>query len=234
MSKKAWIIFAAVCVVLLGGLVYLSSKNRVDIGNVDINKIQTAQEASGNIGDHVFGKSDSKVTLIEYGDFQCPGCGSAHPNLKQVTEKYEDQIAFVFRNFPLTSIHPNAKAAAATAEAAGIQGKYWEMHNKLYENQSSWETLSTDERTNFFADYAKELGLNVEKFRTDLISVNVNKKISYDLEVGKKAKVTGTPAIFLNGETIDQDTWNDPAKLDKAIVDAMKANGISLPATEAN
>ena len=234
MSKKAWIIFAAVCVVLLGGLVYLSSKNRVDIGNVDINKIQTAQEASGNIGDHVFGKSDSKVTLIEYGDFQCPGWCSAHPNLKQVTEKYEDQIAFVFRNFPLTSIHPNAKAAAATAEAAGIQGKYWEMHNKLYENQSSWETLSTDERTNFFADYAKELGLNVEKFRTDLISVNVNKKISYDLEVGKKAKVTGTPAIFLNGETIDQDTWNDPAKLDKAIVDAMKANGISLPAAEAN
>src|SRR6478735_792882 len=104
MSTKAWIIFAAACVVLFGGLIIWSSSDNIDVSNVDANKIQPASENSGNIGDHVFGKKDSKVILFEYGDFQCPGCGAAYPTLKAVSEKYEKQLAFVFRNFPLTTI----------------------------------------------------------------------------------------------------------------------------------
>jgi protein-disulfide isomerase len=232
LSKKAWIIFAAVCVVVLGGLIYLSGKNKIDVSNVDISKIQPANAQSGQIADHVFGKADSKVMLVEYGDYQCPGCGSAYPTLKALSEKYEGQIAFVFRNFPLTTIHPNARAAAAVAEAAGLQGKYWEMHNKLYETQSSWENLSGTERTDFFAGYASDLGMNVDTFKADLSGANVNQKISFDQAVGKKAKVNATPTIYLNGKQIEQDTWGDQAKFDKAITDELQAKGIALPISE--
>lgn len=232
MSKKTWIIFAAVCVVVLGGLIYLSGKNRIDVSNVDISKIQPANEQSGQIADHVFGKADSKVMLVEYGDFQCPGCGSAYPTLKALSEKYEGQIAFVFRNFPLTTIHPNARAAAAVAEAAGLQGKYWEMHNKLYETQSSWQSLSGTERTDFFTGYASDLGLNTDTFKADLAGTNVNQKISFDQAVGKKANVNATPTIYLNGKQIEQDTWGDQAKFDTAIVNELKAKGIALPKSE--
>jgi protein-disulfide isomerase len=229
-SKKAWIIFAAVCIVLLGGLVYLSSKDKVDVGSIDVSKVQAASAQSGNIADQVFGKRDSKVVLIEYGDFQCPGCGSAHPNIKAVTDKYREQIAFVFRNFPLASIHPNARAAAAAAEAAGLQGRYWDMHDMLYENQSDWGSLGAEERTVFFTEYAKDLQLNLGTFKTDLAGSNVNQKISFDQALGKKANVTATPALFLNGKVIEQETWQDKAKLDAAFVDALKANNIALPA----
>jgi len=229
-SKKAWIIFAAICIILLGGLVYISGKDKVDVSNVDINKIQSASEQSGGIADHVFGKADSKVVLLEYGDFQCPGCGSAYPNIKTVTEKYKGQAAFVFRNFPLTAIHPNALAAAAAAEAAGLQGKYWELHDKLYENQSQWSSLSADKRADFFNDYAKQLGLNIDTFKTDFAGTKVGQKINYDIAVGKKAKVTATPSIYLNGKTVEQEVWQDEKKLDEAFASALKENGIALPA----
>jgi protein-disulfide isomerase len=232
-SKKAWIIFAAICVVLLGGLIFISSKDKIDVSGVDANKTQKANTQSGDIADHVYGKADSKVVLIEYGDYQCPGCGSAYPNVKAVTEKYKGQVAFIFRNFPITSLHPNARVAAAVAEAAGLQGKFWEMHNKLYETQSSWETLNSSERTDFFVSYAKEMGLNAETFKTDLASAKVNQKISYDQAIGKKINVNATPTFYLNGKGLDQSSWSDQDKLDATIVAEMKNNGISVPETPA-
>jgi protein-disulfide isomerase len=229
MSKKAWIIFVAVVVLLLGGLIYLSGKDKVDVSSINTATIQAANEQSGNIGDHVFGNKDSKVIFTEYGDFQCPGCGGMYPTVKELTEKYKDQMAFVFRNFPITSIHPNARVAAAAAEAAGLQGKYWEMHGKLYENQSSWQNLSTTERTAFLTNYAKELGLNTETFATDFASKTVNAKIGFDQALARKDKVTSTPSFYINGKAIDQNTWGDKTKLEAAITDALKANGIALP-----
>jgi protein-disulfide isomerase len=231
-SKKAWIIFASACVLLLVGLVYISSKDKVDVSKVDTSKIQKAAVQSGDIADHVFGKKDSKVLFIEYGDFQCPGCGSAYPTVKTVTEKYKGQVAFVFRNFPLTSIHPNAKAAAAAAEAAGLQNKYWEMHDVLYANQSSWENLTTSERIDFFASYAKNLGLNVETFKKDMASTKVTEKINYDIALGKKIGVNATPSLYLDGKAVTQDTWSDVKKLDKAFADELKANDIALPKSD--
>lgn len=230
MSKKAWIIFAAVCGVVLIGLVYFSKDSSVDVKSVDQLKIQPAAKKSGNIADHVFGKADSKVTLIEYGDYQCPGCGSAYPNLKEVTEKYKDQLRFVFRNFPLTSLHPNALAASAAAEAAGLQGKFWEMHNKLYETQDNWKDLNATQRTNYYSDLAKSLGINVDTFKKDLSNPNVSQKINFDVAVGKeKAKVTGTPTILLDGKDISSDIWSDQSKLDDTVSAELKANGITLP-----
>jgi protein-disulfide isomerase len=230
-SKKAWIIFAAVCVLVLGSLVALSNSKKVDVSSVDPNKLQTASEQTGNIADHVFGQKDSKVVFTEYGDFQCPGCGGMHPTIKALTEKYEGQITFVFRNFPLTQIHPNALVAAAAAESAGLQGKYWEMHNKLFESQDAWKGVTVKQRIDVFAGYAKELGLDEAKFRTDITSANVGKKVNFDMALGKKINVNSTPTFLLNGKVVAQDVWGDPAKLEAAITDALKQNDIALPQT---
>lgn len=234
MSKKAWIIFAAICIVLLGALVYLSGKDKVDVSNVDLNKIQPATQQSGNIADHVFGKADSKVILVEYGDYQCPGCGNLYPTLKTITDKYQGQIAFVFRNFPLTTLHANALAAAAAVEAAGLQGKYFEMHDALYSSQSAWENLGTSDRTDYFVSEAKNLGLNTTTFKNDMASNRVTQKINFDIAMGKKAQIDGTPSLFLDGKAVDQSVWSEAAKLDDAVAQALKANGIPLPASSSS
>lgn len=206
MTKKTWIIFIVVCLVIFGGLIFSSRSKKIDVSKVDGNKVLTANQDSGNIGDHTFGKTDSKVVLVEYGDFQCPYCGRAFAGIKKVTEEYKDKIAFVFRNNPLPSLHPNAKSAAAAAEAAGLQGKYWEMHDELYTKQDAWSNLGTDERTKAFVDYAKSIGVkDLDKFKTDMAAEGVNAKINYDLSLGQKAGVTGTPSFFLNGEKISDD-----------------------------
>jgi protein-disulfide isomerase len=230
-SKKAWIIFAAVCVLVLGTLVVLSNSKKVDVGTIDSNKIQLAVEQSGNIADHVFGKADSKVTFVEYGDYQCPGCGGMYPTIKTITEKYQNQMAFVFRNFPITQIHPNALVAASAAEAAGLQGKYWEMHDALYINQKAWEGASVKERVGVFVTYAQTLGLDVDKFKSDLASENVSKKIGFDLAIGRKINVNSTPTFYLNGKEIANDTWGNPTKLEAAIVAELKKNNIATPET---
>lgn len=235
MTKNTWIIFIVACVVLFGGLIFLTKKDAIDVSNLDITKPIAASQDSGNIDEHVYGKADSKVVLIEYGDFQCPGCGGAFPNLNVLKAKYKDQIAFVFRNFPLTTIHPNAKAAAAAAEAAGLQGKYWEMHDALYENQNAWSSLSASERTDTFASYASAVGVkDAEKFKTDLSATEIANKISFDQALGSKAGVTGTPTLVLNGTKVDDDTVSDTiqgsgSKLEEKIKELLKQNNIALP-----
>ncbi|HEX7484047.1 MAG TPA: thioredoxin domain-containing protein [Candidatus Saccharimonadales bacterium] len=248
MSKKAWIIFVAICVVVIGGLVMMSNTKKVDVSSVDSNKIVKASADSGNIADHVFGKADSKVILVEYGDYQCPGCGNAYPIAKSLSEKYKDQMAFVFRNFPLTSIHPNAKAAATAAEAAGLQGKYWEMHNQLYESQDSWKSLNSSTRGEYFKTLATKVGVDGAKYDTDFASEGVNAKINFDMALGKKANVSGTPTFYLNGKIVDQyvkdgafvesnvdgaqPIWSDADAFEKLLLlPAFKAAGINLPET---
>lgn len=227
MDKKAWIIFSVVVVALLGGLVYLSAKNKIDVSNIDATKVLAASEKSGNIADRVYGKKDSKVVLVEYGDFQCPGCFGAHPQIKAISEEYKDKIAFVFRNFPLTNAHPNARAASAAVEAAGFQGKYWEMHNIVFENQNNWKDASTSERDGLFTNYAVEAGVNKERFISDLANTNISKKISFDQALGKKVNVSGTPTFFVNGKLVDESVTSnviqsDGAELKKLLDEALK------------
>lgn len=233
MSKKAWIIFIVIVIGLLTGLVLWSraSAPQVDVSNINPNSIIAASSANGNVGDHVFGNTDGKVLLIEYGDFQCPGCGTAHPRIKAISEQYKDQIGFVFRNFPLTSIHPNARAAAASAEAAGQSGYYWEMHNKLFESQNSWENLTGTERSDAFASYAEALGINKSTFTTNLGLDAINQKISFDQALGKKVSVDSTPTFFLNGIKLESSVWGDDAKLKEAINAELTKAGIALPVT---
>lgn len=207
MDKRTWIIFAVAVVAILAGLVMLSRQNKVDVSDVKNSEIRTTPTNDSGIADHVFGNKDSKVVLIEYGDFQCPGCGTFHRNFEPVMDEYKDKIAFVFRNFPITQIHPNARVAAATAEAAGLQGKYWEMWNLIYNKQNDWSSAGIDERDKKFEGYAEELKLDMEKFRTDVASDKVNKKINYDQALGKANGVTGTPTLFLKGDILATDKY---------------------------
>jgi protein-disulfide isomerase len=201
MNKVTWIIFGAVIVLVLGGLIIYShaSNPAIDVSSVNTNSIIGASVQNGQIADHVYGDASSKVVFVEYGDFQCPSCGGAYAQVKSATESYKDKVAFIFRNFPLTTLHPNARAAAAAAEAAGLQGQYWAMHNMLYEGQADWENLSGDQRTTLFVSYASQLKLNTAKFTTDLASKAVNDKISFDQAIGKKINVNATPTFYLDG-----------------------------------
>lgn len=149
---------------------------------------------------HTRGEGKAKVTLVEYGDFQCPACGQYYPAVEQVYEKYQDQITFQFRHFPLTSIHPNAFASSRAAEAASKQGKFFEMYQQLYTNQEAWSESSTPSK--LFEKYAKDIGLDVAKYKTDFASAAVNDAIQADLAAGEKAGVNSTPTFVLDGKVI--------------------------------
>jgi len=212
MTRTRWIVFVAVCALVLGGLAFMSKKDSVDVGNTDATKVVAQTDTA--IGDHVYGNKDAKVMLIEYGDFQCPGCGGAYPQLKTIKEKYKDTIAFIFRDFPLTSIHPNALAAASAAEAAGLQGKFWEMHDKLYDNQDSWSGAAANQRDSIFEGYATEIGLKLDQFRTDRSSKKVSEKIARDQALGRKMNVTATPGIFIGSTKVGDETNTDLIRAD--------------------
>ena len=195
-------------------------QNRVDVSNIDSSKLIAAASHNGNIGDHASLNTKSAVVLVEYGDFQCPACGQASSNVKTVTDKYKDDITFVFRNMPLTTIHPNALAAAAAAEAAGLQGKYWAMHDELYQQQNQWSSLGGAERSDQFATYAKSLGLDVNKFKQDMASSSVAQKINFDRAIAGKLGITSTPSFYVNGKRLSDDIQKDIVSGDGKKLDA--------------
>lgn len=222
MNKRTWIIFSVAVVAMLGGLIFASRQDSADVSGIDHTKIRADDSNNIAIGDRVYGKKDSKVVLMEYGDFQCPGCGTLHGSLKPILEEYKDQIAFVFRNFPLTSMHPNARAAASSAEAAGQQGKYWEMHNKIYDNQHAWEMLNGTARDKKFTEYAKELKLDINAFEDAVKSKKIANKINFDQALGKANKVSATPTLFLNGKMMNSEEFDSPESIRASLKKALK------------
>lgn len=149
--------------------------------------------------DWVKGQDGSKLVLVEYSDFQCPACGAYYPILKRLHQEFGDRIRFAYRHFPLKQ-HPHAELAARAAEAAGRQGKFWEMHDLIFEGQATWTDQSHPEET--FIRYARRLGLDIERFRADLDSGEVQKAIEKSQESGNRAGIEGTPTFFLNGVMI--------------------------------
>ena len=141
--------------------------------------------------DHTQGKKDADIVIVEYGDYQCPYCGAAYPILKEMMKKYGTQVEFVFRNFPLSEMHQYARPAAIVAEAAALQGKFWEMHDAIYENQR-------DLNENLLMKLAQELNLNIPQFEKDLQKVELEEKVDSDFESGIMSGVNGTPSFFVN------------------------------------
>lgn len=148
---------------------------------------------------HSRGGANAKVTLEEYGDYQCPPCGALFPELKTIEKEYGDQIRFVFRQYPL-QMHKHAFVAAHAAEAAGLQGHFWEMHDMLYQNQLSW-SVAEDARP-VFIQYAQMLGLDVDRFTRDMDSQEVADRVTADSVRGKSVGVEGTPTVFINGRQL--------------------------------
>lgn len=190
MSKRFIAILCA-CVVALIAVFALTNKKAATPGS----------SSAGTLSQHTLGDNKKGVTLVEYGDYQCPACGAYYPLVKQVTDKYTSDIQFQFRNFPLNTIHPNARASARAAEAAGKQNKYWEMHDLLYEQQKSWESSSS--AASIFEGYATQLGLDSAKYKTDFASTEVNDVINADYNEGTHLGITGTPTFFLQGKKVD-------------------------------
>lgn len=152
--------------------------------------------------DWVRGNKNSPIILVEYSDFQCPACVTYLPFLKQLNKEFENKVQFVYRHFPLKQIHPNAEIAAVAAEAAGKQDKFWEMHDMIFEKQNEWSRLSKSEVRDKFTQYAQELNIDIEKFKSDLDSEEIKEKINNDYDSGVKFDVQGTPTFFLNGNKI--------------------------------
>lgn len=151
--------------------------------------------------DHIRGATGAKVTLVEFGDFQCPACAAYEPLVRQVLADNKDSLQVVFRHFPLTQIHQNALLAARASEAAGLQGKFWEMHDMLYDYQKSWSGLLNARE--IFVSYAATLGLDVAQFSADMDSSVVEEKILAEYREGTKLGVGGTPTFFINGKMIE-------------------------------
>jgi protein-disulfide isomerase len=228
MDKRFLGVLVAIAVVM-GGIFYVTS-----------DKASAPSGPAGTLTNHVEGGGSSGVTLTEYGDFQCPACGSFYPLVKQVEEKYKDQIHFQFRNFPLFQVHQNAIAGARAAEAADMQGKYWQMYDKLFQENGlyyqaqqqgtsypSW--IDSKSPLNEFSGYAGQLGLNVTKFKEDFGSKTANDRIQADLKEGNRLKVESTPTFFIDGKKISNPTTLDA--FSKVIDTAITQKTGKAPAT---
>jgi len=146
--------------------------------------------------DHIQGRIDAPIALIEYGDYECPYCGEAYPTVKAIQQRLGDRLCFVFRNFPLVNSHPHAQHAAEAAEAAGVHGKFWGMHDLLFENQIA---LADDD----IAQYAKAIGLDAEHIMREVLSGTHTSRVREDSQSGVQHGVHGTPTFFINGERYD-------------------------------
>jgi protein-disulfide isomerase len=174
-----------------------------------------ADKKADKTGEHALGSARAPVTLVEYGDFECPYCGGAHRRMDQIRRLFGEKLRFVFKNFPLTEMHPNAMNAARAAEAAGRQKSFWPMYDILYENQDE-----LDETALF--EYADEIGLDIEKFARDYRSKRIENDVESDMREGEEAGVDGTPAFFING-TRFKGSWEDQ-DLVEAIREALGEN----------
>lgn len=202
-------------ILILGVIVFFASRGgnlpAITAKNVSKKDAQLVRADSDQIK-----AAGAKVTVVEFGDYQCPYCAQSYPVLKQINTDYQGKINFVFRNFPL-SMHAYAQPAARAAEAAGDQGKYWEMHDKLYENQDAWSTSLNP--TNTFVGYARDLKLDVTKFKADMKSSQVADKIAQDMGDGNGLGVNATPTVYINGTKLDVEPTYDNLKaaIDKAL-----------------
>lgn len=160
-----------------------------------------SQETLLSKASHTKGKDDAKVTIVEFSDLQCPACKASQPLLKNIESQYKDQVKIVYRHFPLRTIHANAFIAAKASEAANQQGKFWEYHDKLFDAQESWE--GEKDPTAKFVQYAKDLGLKEDQFKTDLNNKDFEKKITDDEADGVALNVNATPTFFVNGFPVE-------------------------------
>lgn len=193
--KRAGLWLGLIAMVTL--IIWIAARPGNQSGQTNTN--QTSAVESVSASDWVEGNHLAKTTLVEYSDLQCPACANYYPMVRQLAKDFAGSLAIAYRHFPLPQ-HQNGFAAAAAAEAAGKQGKFWEMHNLLFEKQKDWEFVADPTAT--FNDYAGQLGLDKNKFAADSGLVEIKQKISTSIASGTAAGVDATPTFFLNGQKI--------------------------------
>lgn len=211
MNKRFVLILAAIAAIFVG-LIFINKK--------DAGAPAPSGDQEAGLTNHTFNEGSSGVTVIEYGDFQCPACFAYFPIFEQLKAKYQAEVTFQFRHFPIVSIHQNAMAAHRAAEAAGLQDKFEEMYRLLYERQKSWE--ASNSASGIFEGYAEELGIDMEQYKRDVNSETVGASIQADLQAGEDIGVSGTPSFVVNGELIETPTTQEA--FEKIIDDAVNEN----------
>jgi len=191
-SKKFIFPGAAIFLLVVLGYFSLQSSSKKQVASYNI-------EVGGQ--EHIRGKADAKVTLVEYSDFQCPACGSFSPLVASLLDDFPDDLRVIYRHFPLTSIHKNAQSAAYAAEAASQQGKFWEMHDKLFASQEEWSNL-VDPKDKFL-EYAESLELGKDQFLIDYQSPEIEAQVKNDSDSALSFGLNGTPTFFVNNRKIE-------------------------------
>jgi protein-disulfide isomerase len=219
---KQIIITVLVVVGIIGGAVLLS-------GGED--------NVAGAESNNFYGQEEGIITVTEFADFQCPACAGFYPIISQVKEQFADQVRFEYKHFPLVQIHPNATTAHRAAQAAANQGKFWEMHDLLFERQQSWSDSTNS--AGVFEQYARELGLDMDKYQAEVNTSEILSVINADIEAGKSRSVTGTPTFFIDGEVIEDtstiSTVDGFSRLIQEKIDAktgQSSEGTEAPAPE--
>lgn len=194
--KNPWVIIGIIVVILVGASMWYSG-------------YAAEKNNAGVVTDtrHIKGGGGATVTLLEYSDFQCPACKAFQPVIQDVLKEFGDDVAFEYRHFPLSAIHPFAEQAARAAEAAGQQGKFFEYHDKLFAEQAQWSKGPNP--SGYFMRYAEELDLDVEQFRRQLRSTLLREEVRADAEDARAQQISGTPTFFLNGVLMEIETYED-------------------------
>ena len=183
---KQIIITILVVVAIIGGAVLLSGGD---------------EESVGAESNNFFGQEEGIITVTEYADFQCPACASFSPIVAQVKEQFKDEIRFEFKHFPLVEIHPNATVAHRAAQVAANQGKFWEMHDTLFERLQEWSDSTSP--AGIFEGYAREIGLDMDKYASEINTSDILSVINADIEAGKAQGVNSTPTFLIDGEVVE-------------------------------
>jgi len=219
MKNHIWQIIGVVAVLAIGGSIAYSNS----VGNKANEGIVLEAHVKGNV--------DATVTLTEYSDFQCPACGQFYKIVEDVLAKHGDSVRFEYKHFPLISIHQFAVPAAKAAEAAGQQGKFFEMHDKLFENQQIWSVAASPQT--YFNSYAEEIGLDMVLFKQHMKASVISDKITTEFEEARELGLTGTPSFFLNGKRMQFETYQDfLSQIDSAINPTAEGEGSDGPTTE--
>lgn len=217
MKKYLPTILIVIAILLIGGFIVKALISPDSSQTTTTNKELTQADKDALKTGGTIGNPNSKVVVTEFGDYQCPACGQWHPFIKgTVIPQYQDKILFVFKNFPLTKPHPNAQSSAQAVEAAGLQGKFWEMHNLMYENQDQWSTQK--DPSSKYEEYARQISLNIDQWKKDKDSAKIKDLIAADVALGEKLNLPGTPSFLVNGVVIQT---NSEADLTKAIDQAL-------------
>jgi protein-disulfide isomerase len=206
MDKRFLIVMGVLITAFVGIFIYSGASNNEN-------------NTIGQPSNHVKGGNSKNVEILAFEDFQCPACAQFEPIVSEVFNKYKNEIQFRFRHFPIDSIHPNARAASRTAEAAGSQGKFFEMYDILFARQQQW--ASSDNAKTTFESYAKELNLDIDKFNQDFESEATNSTINADKQLGNDNGVEGTPTFYLNGQKLDSNEIQTVEGFSKKIEEAI-------------